>query len=335
MSEVRQEPGRSHRHRYEGPFFRRLFLGGVKWMPRLVQRLSMPLWAGIFYLLVGSARRGVERNLDRVLGPASVLRRRWRSFELFWNYAQMITDSYAVHMDLGLPVAVETTGRDHLLTALQRGQGVIAITGHLGMWQIGGFMAEFKELAPFCMAMAAEPNPEVQAFEERFRSRFQIVYTTDSPFSSLPLASALRHGSIVGMQMDRHLGGQTVAVPFCGALAHFSVGPAMLARATGAPLVPIFFVVDTAPLRLRRRLRHCIEAPIEVPRTADRDADVAEATARLAQVLERYVKQYPTQWYNFHDFWGVPEQKARPAGALPVAAAVRSRPASAPGERGA
>ena len=30
------------------------------------------------------------------------------------------------------------------------------------------------------------------------------------------------------------------------------------------------------------------------------------ATARIVAVYESYVRRYPMQWYNFHDFWASP-----------------------------
>ena len=187
----------------------------------------------------------------------------------------MLADSYALHQGLPLDFDVSSYGRHHLLDAVKKGRGAIAATGHLGMWQVGPFLAEWRGLPQFYLAMAAEPNPLVQQFEQRFRDRFRVVYTTESPFSVLKLASVLREGAIVGMQLDRHLGGQAMAVPFCGQTAWFPTGPATLARATGAPLVPSFFVVEPSRRGQRRRLSHYLDAAIEVPHTADRTADIA------------------------------------------------------------
>lgn len=304
---VQQAAGRSIRHRFEGPFYRRLMLGGIRYMPQSLQRLTMPLWGGLFYGLIPAARSAVLGNLDRVLGPASPIERHRRGLELFANYAQMLTDMYSLHFGKALDLEVTSIGREHLLGALKAGRGVIAATGHLGMWQLGPFLAEWRGLPPMYMAMAAEPNPLVQAFEQRFREHMRIIYTTESVFSALSLAQVLREGSIVGMQIDRHLGGNMLALPMCGHTAYFPSGPATLARATGAKLVPSFFVVEppTAPGQ-KRRLYHFLEPAIEVERTRDRAADVAAATARIAETYGRIVKRYATQWYQFFDFFSPP-----------------------------
>lgn len=305
MDEPQQQPGRSYRHRYEGPFFRRLFLLGVRFMPYPLQRVSMPLWAGIFHTLVPGARHVIEDNLDRVMGPAPPWLRRLRSYRLFVNYAQTLTDSYSIHLGQ-VPMTPVSQGRSHLLGALARGKGVIALTGHLGIWQFGPFLAEWRDLPTFHMAMAEEPNPMVQQFEQQFRSRFRVIYTTGSPFSSLELVSVLRRGLIVGMQLDRHTGGETVPVEFFGRTAWFAAGPAILSRLTGAPLVPLFFVIEPDPLAPRRRVAHHVEEAIEVAHTADRQADIVTATQKVARVYERFVRRYPEQWYNFHDLWAPP-----------------------------
>lgn len=305
-------PGRAHRHRFEGPFFRRLMVGGIRLLPSQVKRMSMPFWAGIFYSLLPKARRAVEANLSHVLGfgqaAAGTLRikdrvlLRKRSFELFVNYAQMLSDSYSLL--LGLPIGYKptTVGLENMVGAVRGGKGVIAATGHLGMWQIAPSLAQLRGLARFCLAMAEEPNRNVQAFEQQFRERFEIIYTTESPFASLRLAQVLREGAMLGMQIDRNIGGQVVELPFFGVPVAFPAGPAMLARVTGAPIVPHFFVIDE--IDGERKVVHYIEPPIVVAHSRDRTRDVRDATAALVAVYERFVRRYPTQWYHFYNFFG-------------------------------
>lgn len=292
------QPGRAHRHRFESPFWRKVMIAGIRGIPQPLQLLSMPLWAGIFYSLVPSARRAVERNLGRVLGEASSLATRWTSFRLFVNYAQSLANLYALYFDQPVPLTPTFHGREKLEAARAQGRGTVLVTGHLGYWALGPFLLEQHGFEAPVMAMAEEPNARTHAFEQRLRERWDIVYTTGSPFASLELASRLRRGELVAMQLDRHIGGARMEVPFFGRPASFPLGPATLARATQAPLLPVFMVRQGA-----RGVSFHVEDPIEVRRSADRDADVREATARMVAVYERYVRRYPTQWFNFHDFW--------------------------------
>jgi KDO2-lipid IV(A) lauroyltransferase len=269
--------------------------------PPEVLRASIPLWAGFFYAFVPSARRLVRGNLTRVLAKARPSEIEWAAYRLFTNYAQSVADLYSFHIGREPPIALRFEGRERVHRIIDGGRGAITVTGHLGAWQITpALIHKLGGLPAMTMAMAEEPNAEVGQFEERLRSRFRIVYTTRSPYALLELAARLRQREIVGMQLDRHLGGPQVEVPFCGASAPFPLGPATLARTSGCPLVPVFSLYTD---RRRRQVTVFYDEPIEVPHTCDRQADLQIATVHLASVYERYVRRYPDQWFNFYDFW--------------------------------
>jgi KDO2-lipid IV(A) lauroyltransferase len=298
-----QARARALRHPFEGPFFRRLAIGGVRHIPTPLKFATMPLWGGIFHALVPTARRAAERNLKAALGPMSPFELKRRSFRLFTNYAQSIANLYALHYDLPLGLEIITT-RGAMLERLQREhRGAVLVTGHIGYWQIAPFLMSKKAYAPLTMAMAEEPNPRTAEFEQRFRERLRIVYTTRSPLALVELARLIGQGELVGMQMDRHAGGAWAMFDFFGRPAPFPTSPATLARATRSPIIPVFIV---ACGDRRRRCEFLVEDPIEVACSRDREADVADATQRLVRIYERYVARYPEQWFNFFDFWASP-----------------------------
>jgi KDO2-lipid IV(A) lauroyltransferase len=294
-----QARARALRHPFEGPFFRRLAIGGVRHIPTRLKFATMPLWGGIFHALVPAARQAAERNLEAALGPMSALERKRRSFRLFTNYAQSIANLYALHYDLPLGLEVRTTRGDMLERMQRERRGAVLATGHIGYWQIAPFLMSKKAYAPLTMAMAEEPNPRTAEFEERFRKRLRIVYTTRSPLALVELARIIGQGELVGMQMDRPAGGASASFDFFGRPASFPTSPAALARATRSPLIPVFIVAGED----RRHCEFLVEEPIEVACSRDRDADIAEATQRLVRTYERYVARYPEQWFNFFDFW--------------------------------
>lgn len=311
MSNAPSSTALSLQHRYEGPFYRRLMLGGIKHIPTWLQRLTMPLWGGIFYFLIRKARKAVQNNLAAVLGPAGFWETHRRCLALFRNYAQMLTDSYKIHLGRPLSMDVESVGRTPELVQLIRERGGIMATGHIGLWQVGPFLAEWRELPTFYMARAEEPNPLVQQWEQRFRDRFRIIYTTGSPFSALSIAKVLREKSLVGMQIDRVLGDGAVTVQMCGQPVRFPMGPVLLARVTDVPLIPSFFAIDDRGDR--PKLIHHVGPAIFVEKTSDRDADIQRAMDQLVAVYEQIVRCYPTQWYQFFDFFQPLQPTTEPA----------------------
>jgi predicted LPLAT superfamily acyltransferase len=292
------DPARSYRHPFEGPLWRRLFLLGVRHLPRPVQVRSMPLWAALFFGPLPRVWAGAARNLERLAGPLPPSATARRCFRLFVNYAQAITDAYRCHGGGALPVVPEYHGRDRLRAALDAGHGAVVVTGHLGAWQLGPYLLARDGAGPLTVAMAEEPNPALQHFVAALAHPFEVVYTTAGAFGTLALKTALTRGGVVAMQLDRPLGQSFVTLPFCGRPARFATGPAALGRATGAPLVPTFLLMrEPAVVEVH------VEEPIAVPRTARRAADLAAATRLAVAALERHARAAPEQWFNFHDFW--------------------------------
>jgi KDO2-lipid IV(A) lauroyltransferase len=198
---------------------------------------------------------------------------------------------------------VERVGDERLAALRARGQGVVVATGHIGPWQLGPYLLEEAGHTPLVLAMAREPDARAQALEQllAMRRRFRVVYT-DEPFASLALLRALKDGGVVAAQMDRPPpltnAKNRLRAPFFDGEAAFAAGPAVLARVTGAALVPVFLIAH-GPSRVRVEVGEAVD----VAHTRDREADVAAATRGLARAYEACVRAHPYQWYAFHDFW--------------------------------
>ena len=82
-------------------------------------------------------------------------------------------------------------------------------------------------------------------------------------------------------------------MPFFGAPALFPLGPFLLARAAGVPVLPAFCV-----LRPDRRYTVIVQEPLRFAR-GDEEAALGRWVGGLATVIARY----PTQWFNFFDPW--------------------------------
>ena len=88
--------------------------------------------------------------------------------------------------------------------------------------------------------------------------------------------------------------------PVSRAPAAFPIGPFVLARAAGAPVVPAYCAMDTD-----HRYRITVEPPIWV-----KPGEEATALAAMVATLERAIRAHPTQWFNFFDVWSPPRVAA-------------------------
>jgi KDO2-lipid IV(A) lauroyltransferase len=101
-----------------------------------------------------------------------------------------------------------------------------------------------------------------------------------------------------------------VFVKFFGEWACTNKGLAILARKTGAPVVPVFLV-----RKAEGGYRLVFEPEVALPRSGDKIKDIEESTAIFTRIIERYVRQHPDHWLWFHKRW-----KTRPTCRLEITA---------------
>ncbi len=274
--------------------------------PRALLFASARWVIALLLLLYPQPKAAIARNLSRVLdAPAGSRRVRRATREMLRHFAYYWVDLFRFAQlpaerlrRLVVDADLETLAP--LRTALAAGRRTILITAHLGNWELGAVLAGQAELP-----LAVIYVPDAFADAERFRSQLrrkadlvEIPLQVGDERSSLPILRALNQGRIVALQGDRDFNDRGVRRLFLGAEASFPLGPFLLARMSGASLVPCF-ITYTEEYRFSVELGE----PIEVERTADRQADVERALDCWLVVLERAVRRWPTQWYNFHDFW--------------------------------
>jgi len=166
-------------------------------------------------------------------------------------------------------------------------------------------MATAGAIAGYKISAVARPldDPDLEEFtrEVRESSGLKIIPRRTS---ALAIVRRLRRNEIIGILADQNTRKQNVFVDFFGIKAATTPGPAMLALRTGAHLVPAFMLRE-AP----GKHRLIIEEPVEPVRTGDEQADVTATTQKCVDILEKYVREYPSQWFWVHRRW-----KTRPLG---------------------
>ena len=188
-------------------------------------------------------------------------------------------------------------GRENLINAWKKEKGILALTGHMGNWEM--------------MAIALEMNfGKVSAVARPFRNEAvdYLIHKirTSSGMEVIPkqkgmrkILGALKKNRLVGILLDQNVDWyEGEFVPFMGRTACVNKGLALLAMKTGAPVVPI--------LALRqpdgKYVIH-IGEEVELTDTGDKTADLATNTHAFTQKIEEQVIKYPEQWFWFHRRW--------------------------------
>ena len=258
--------------------------------------------AGRLFFELGLDRHGRERaleNLRRVFGDTMDERDIRR---LCGRAYSMLARSAADALRLGgltreaAERLVEARGIERLEAAYREGRGVICVTGHIGNWELLGAYCSLQGY-PVSVVATSLRDPR---FDEMIVGIRESVGIDNIPRGASPrrLVSALRRGRILGILMDQNTAVAGIPADFLGTEAHTPVGPASLALATGAVVLPMaIYWIDGA--------RYVVEVGERVPveRTGDRDRDLREVTERLNRELSRFILEHPDQWVWMHDRW--------------------------------
>lgn len=112
------------------------------------------------------------------------------------------------------------------------------------------------------------------------------------------LNDALGRGEVVGMPADRMFGStKSVECRFFGATARFPIGPFLLAVERDVDATALFVMKESA-----KKYKVYVRK-ISADRRLSKKERIAAMGQQFADELERIVRAYPTQWFNYYEFW--------------------------------
>jgi KDO2-lipid IV(A) lauroyltransferase len=186
---------------------------------------------------------------------------------------------------------------------LQKGQGLVMVSGHLGSWELQGAAAATAIAGPFPVAAVQQSNPYIDRFitQRRNGMGMQVAGTKEA---MKHLVRALKNKQAIGLVADQNAGIDAVFVDFFGKISAAHPGPAKLALKFNAPMLA-GAAIRTGPGQFKVLVQ-------EVDVLAD--DTVATLTQRHTKILESFIRQCPEQYFWLHRRW-----KTRPPGELKIA----------------
>lgn len=277
-------------------FWRRLAYAGARYGPRLWLRVSPPVIAVVFALVLGRARRQIRSNLRWAGGPGGFWREQWAVLVTFCRYAQCFAESLAGARPEARAAKVRLLGEEHFAQAVRGGRGAVILTAHLGPWDAAARLLSEVAASSVLVVMEPERDAGARALHDELRRAggVRVVHVGEHPLDALPLLHHLRQGGLLAIQLDRGAPSQRLLqVELFGQSYALPEGPFRLAALAGVALVPVF---------ARRLGFFDYELVVSPPMTLERRADRA-SLERVAQVavdaMALAVRRAPTQWFQF------------------------------------
>ena len=183
-------------------------------------------------------------------------------------------------------------GLDNLDAALQDGKGAILYSLHL--WGKYTFFATLAEVGhpPAVVAYGPDAGRRQWMTELQERAGYQYIWMGPGEFGvAVEAANVLRQNGVVLVMLDwPHP--RMIEVDFLGRRARLAAGAALLAQATGAPLLDYFVYRGEG-----RWVPQIAEIGIAHAPSGSRDDVVQDCADRLAE----HVRRDPAQWTFFYN----------------------------------
>ena len=184
----------------------------------------------------------------------------------------------------------------------EEGNGLIFATGHVGVWDVSGYVAGLLGL-PITSVFRPSPLPALNRLIERLRTgtgqtvvaRKKVMWT---------LKKTLEDKQVIGLLSDGGGKHSAVVAPFLGISARTVATPALLHLSTGAPIA-VVAVLRTGRMRYRLRVFDIVRDA----GTGDRERDLVAITTRINKALGQGIVEAPEQW-----FWQSRRFRHRPPG---------------------
>ena len=250
-----------------------------------------------FYKHRRTAFAGLESAFGKEKSPQERRRIVWECFVFMAKSAGELV--YLIHRPYFVRDTVRIKNRQVLDQALKSAKGVILVSAHFGNFPL---MLARLSLEGYKTSVIMRPLKEgrVEEILEAERSRIDIETILSIPRRACVEGAirSLRKNRSLLIPLDQNFGTGGVFVNFFGTKAATAIGPVVLAQRTGAAILPCFII------RQKDDTHEIIFEPeIKLEIGLNEDESVTNNIQKITDVIESYIRKYPSQWSWIHRRW--------------------------------
>jgi len=268
-------------------------------IPRFVRKGFFRITFSLFYHLSAKSRLIVLHNLQRSFpekDTKEIIRIAKGVYHHFAIVAAEFFDLPSITKE-NIHKWVEVDGLENYHAAIAKGRGVLSLVAHFGNWELMTIAVPFYA-QPMHIVYRPLDNPVFDNMVEYVRT-MQGNELIPKGGSGKRIMELLKENKIIGILSDQNVAAyEGVFVDFFGRPACTGVGLAVMAIRSGAPVVPAFMARQKSG-----KYKLILKPAMEAVCTEDYQADLQINTQRFTKIVEEIVREYPDQWFWFHQRW--------------------------------
>jgi len=264
----------------------------------LARKFSSPL-ANLFFYIIPIRKKVVFENLNKAFPEFNAYKIKRIAFDCYKNFIISLIEI----------MCIPAMSKDEIINMLPlsnadlikkkyiEGKGVILLSAHFGNWEYIAASVSARIDISFYVVVKPQRNPFVNNWMNKVRTKW-INKIIPLGISIRQVYRELKNRNIVAMVADQRGPFEGIRVKFFEINTAVFSGPAMLAIKTGAP------IIYGLTIRQPDYSYRIILEEIDLNNLPENEEEkVIEISQRHTSFLEKFIKQYPEQWFWMHKRW--------------------------------
>ena len=226
----------------------------------------------------------------------SVLNSVFRIYRSYFTFGRIHLDRLAITSGLRHKFTFQFDGIEHIDHLLEQKKGGILLTAHIGNFNLAKhFFEERHAEAVVNLVVTDFEHEQIKNYLESItgKSGVQLIVLKEDMSHIFRMNKALKNNELLVFAADRYLPNtKTYEALFMGEMVKFPQGPFKLAARNK---IPVLFV----HLMREKNFHYHFYARPYIPETFTSK----EILKAYLNDLEKMLKKYPHQWYNYYDYW--------------------------------
>ncbi len=256
------------------------------------------IWvSGYFLLFARKQRNGLVQFYQKGFGYSGGKSLRYAASN-FYEFGKIIIDRIALRTPRKRLYTHSFSNEAVLRNMYESGRGGFLFSGHVGNWENAGNLIGERITSKINILMLdAEVEKIKQLVENNVEpARYNLIPLKEDMSHLILIHQALKRNEMIALHADRTVPGQkTFTFPFLNGTAQFPAGPFIMAYKFKVPITFVYAIKTTST-----HFSLSATDPVVGGTDVHSPEEIAE---RYVKRLEELVKQAPTQWFNFYNYF--------------------------------
>lgn len=276
---------------------------GYKIFIFLIQKLGIRsayfvLYFVAFYFLFFSKKGTIASfyYFNKRLGHSKV-RSFFKVYKSYYRFGQTIIDKFAIASGLKEKFTYNFDGENSLKQILKEKKGGILISAHVGNFEIAEYF--FSRVDEFStqinLVTTDNEHQAIKGYLESvsLKSSMKFIIIKEDMTHIFEINNALSNNELICFTGDRYFeGNKYLTESLLGKEANFPAGAFLLGSRLKVPVIFLYIMKETS-----KHYHFFAEEAVF------KNRDAQDLLIKYTESIERILKRYPYQWFNYFDFW--------------------------------